>query len=164
MKKYLPLFFLTIFGFINANSVFGCVCDTSVTFAEEFNESNAIFSGTFLGAEYRKGIVSESAEMTFSLEGERKDYEVLVLKFQVEQSWKGAPTREVFLLTSQVKFADGGSLISDCDSQFEKDNRYLVFAYGKENRLQASACSRTARLKKAKKDLKLLGKGEKPAA
>lgn len=164
MKRYLSLVFLLAFWLINASSILGCVCDTSVTFAEEFKESDVVFSGRFVGAEYRKGIVSEPAEMTFSLGDKRKNSEVLVLKFQVEQSWKGAQKRKIFLLTSQVKFSDGSSMISDCDLSFEKGNHYLVYAYGKENRLQTSACSRTARLEKAKKDLKSLGKGEKPAA
>ncbi len=164
MKRSLVVAFFFVFFLFNAAIIFGCVCDTSVTFDEEFKESTAVFSGKYIGAEYRKGIVNESIEIGFFSEEKKRTYEVLVLKFQVEKSWKGAPKQEIVLLTDQVKFSDGSTAVSDCDLSFEEGNRYLIYAYGKENEIQTSACSRTARLKKAKKDLKLLGAGKKPAA
>ncbi len=164
MKRSLILTFLFVFFLFNAATAFGCVCDTSVSFAESFKEASAVFSGKFVGAEYRRGIVSKSIETTFFPGDEKKIYEVLVLKFQVEKSWKGAAKREIVLLTNHARFSDGSTSVSDCDLLFDKGKRYLIYAYGAENELQTSACSRTARLERAKKDLKLLGAGKKPVA
>jgi hypothetical protein len=160
-RSLITTFFFGVFLF-SSNAVFGCVCDTSVTFAESFKEASAVFSAKFVSAEYRKGIISESIEATFFPGNEKRSYEVLVLKFQVEQSWKGAPKQQIVLLTNHARFSDGSTSVSDCDLLFNEGKRYLIFAYGAENRLQTSACSRTARLEKAKKDLKLLGAGKKP--
>ncbi len=72
MKGYLNSTLLFAFFLFNAAAVFGCVCDTSVTFTEASEESTAIFSGKYLGAEYRKGIVNESVETTFFPGDEKK--------------------------------------------------------------------------------------------
>ena len=163
MKKrfLITAILLLFFWLVNPLSAFACLCDAS-TFPEEFNHAAAVFSGKFIGAEYRKGIVNELLEI--ALDGkEKKDYEILVLKFEVEEFWKGNIKREVILVTDQARFADGGTSISDCDLSFEKGERYLIYAFGDETRLQTGACTRTARLGKAKNDLRLLGKGEKPA-
>ncbi len=164
MKRSLVVAFFFVFFLFNAAIIFGCVCDTSVTFDEEFKESTAVFSGKYIGAEYRKDIVNKSIETTFFPGDEKKIYEVLVLKFQVEQSWKGALKQQIVLLTNHARFSDGSTSISDCDLSFDEGKRYLIYAYGAENELKTGACSRTARLKSAKKDLKLLGAGKKPVA
>jgi len=161
MKKRLA--FIFIFWLINLATTFACVCDTA-TFSEEFKEAAAVFSGRYIGAEYRKGIVSESVELHLRVSGEKRGYEILVLKFEVENWWKGDLKKEIVLVTDVARFSDGIELISDCEIAFQKGKRYLVYAFGEKDKLQTGACSRTARLSKARKDLRLLGKGKKPLA
>lgn len=159
------LFFILVFFLFDVRAVFGCLCDTSITFVEAFNESTAVFSGKYIGSEYRKGIINELLEAGFFDEEKKKPYEILVLKFQVELVWKGATKKEIVLLTNQARFSDGSTSVSDCDLSFKNGERYLIFAYGEnEDNLQTNACSRTARLKRAKNDLKLLGSGKKPVS
>ncbi len=38
----------------------------------------------------------------------------------------------------------------------------MIYAYGKENELGTDACTRTKKIKRAKEDLKQLGKGNDP--
>jgi hypothetical protein len=154
--------FLIVFCFTSPNSVYACLCDTS-TFSEAYKEAPAVFRGKFIGEEYRKGIVNESIEMTFPMGEQRREYEILVYKFQVDEWWKGGLQKEIILVTDRARFSDGGTSVSDCDSGFTKGRRYLIYAYYDEkNNLQTGACTRTARLSRAKNDLRLLGKGKKP--
>ncbi len=164
MKKCLISILFFVFFLLNASATFGCVCDMSESFAKAFKESTAVFSGKYIGAEYRKGIVNELVELSFYPPQEKKSYEILVLKFQVEKSWKGTAKKEAVLITNEAKFSDGSTSVSDCDLSFEKGKRYLIYAYGKKNELQTNACSRTAALKNAKNDLKRLGAGRRPLA
>jgi hypothetical protein len=73
-----------------------------------------------------------------------------VVTFRVVESWKGVETREIDVLTG---FGRG-----DCGFKFELKKSYLVYAYG-QDRLMTGVCSRTQKLKRAKGDLKELGKG-----
>ena len=163
MRKFSVFFLLFSFWLINPTPASGCMCGTT-TFSDSFKSSTAVFTATFLGEEYRKGIVNESIESYFKSLGQIKDYEVLVLKFKVESWWKGNVKQELIIVTNQGRVSNGGLIFSNCDRAFKKDQRYLVFASGTENKLQVSACSRTADIMKAKPDLKLLGKGKKPSA
>jgi hypothetical protein len=67
--------------------------------------------------------------------GEKVEYEVLVLKFQVERWWKGNPASEVILVTNLTRDPDGTEHISDGEYPFKVGERYLVHAYGSENDL-----------------------------
>ncbi len=102
-----------------------------------------VFAGKVVGFEYRKGIPNQ------------------YVKFQVERWWKGEATTEVFLITSETKKSDGTSSRSSCDSNFKEGESYLVYAYGKENKLRTHVCMRTRRLTE-NKDLEILGKGKEP--
>lgn len=162
MKKCSLIFLIAACCFINGPSAFGCVCDGIPTVAEELAGATAIFSGKFIAAEYRKGIVSELRSLGEHSTGEKVDYEVLVLKFQVARWWKGDPVSEVILITDQTRDPDGTEHFLDCDYPFEGGEHYLVYAYGAETKLGTSTCTRTRKLRKARKDLKILGKGRKP--
>jgi hypothetical protein len=160
MKKYFISLFLLALFFVGGGSttLLACVCDGSDSVEAAFNKADSVFSGVFVSAEYRKGIVNQFQEMQAEAYGMKIDYQVLVLKFQVIHRWKGASAREVILVTSQTRAADGMESISDCDYVFEKGRKYLIYAYGKPDELATSACSRTAELKRARKDLRVLGK------
>jgi len=159
MKKYLILF--PIIFHLSVSSAFACLCSGTPTVAEELKQATAIFSGKYTGAEYRKGIVDEFRKMEEQIDGKKVEYEVLVLKFEAQQWWKGSPAREVILITGVTRAADGMTSIPDCEIAFERGKLYLVYAYGKESELGTDGCSRTARLSKARADLRILGRGKK---
>ena len=83
-----------------------------------------------------------------------QDYFVLV-RFNVERSWKGSLAQEVSVVTGQ-----GGG---DCGYKFEFGETYLVYAYGDKTRLGTNICQRTANLSAAEADVKVLGKGRSSA-
>jgi hypothetical protein len=159
--KYLSILFFSIFFLSNVSSAFACLCSGTPTVAEELKGATAIFSGKYVGGEYRKGIVSEFRRMEEQIDGKKIEYEVLVLRFQVQRWWKGNLSSEVILVTDQTRVSDGTTSVGDCGLGFEKGKPYLIYAYGKEDELGTDACTRTKRLGKAKEDLKQLGKGNK---
>lgn len=162
MRKCKVLPFVIIFFLVGASSASGCLCAGTRSVEEELREASAIFSGKFVAAEYRKGIVNEFRRLEEEIFGKKVNYETLVLKFQVERWWKGKPVGEVILVTNQTRDPDGTEHILGCEYPFKVGERYLVYAYGSENELGTSTCSRTRKLNKAKEDLKVLGKGKEP--
>ena len=81
---------------------------------------------------------------------------VVKVKFRVESSWKGMVATELLLTTGR-----GGG---DCGYRFEVGKKYLVYAYGSDERdLLTNICQRTAGLMDATADLKVLGKGKWPS-
>jgi hypothetical protein len=161
-NKHRLIFFTVIFWLLGVPAAFGCVCEPPASVTEELNAARAVFAGKLVAAEYRKGLVDETRRMMEEMDGRRVEYEVLVLRFQVERWWKGEPVAEVLVRTNQTRDAEGATTVSDCDYPFKAGERYLVYAHGAENELSASACSRTATLQKAGKDLKTLGAGRAP--
>lgn len=160
--KHLSILYFFIFFFFNVASAFACLCDGTPTVVEELNGATAIFSGKYVGGEYRKGIVNEFRRMEEEIDGKKIEYEVLVLRFQVKRWWKGNLSSEVILVTDQTRASDGTTSVGDCGLGFEKGKGYLIYAYGEENELGIDACTRTKRLKRVKQDLKQLGKGNSP--
>lgn len=161
--KYLQLSIVALLISISftAAPAYGCVCDVSVPFQKHVEQSTAIFSAKYIGSEYREGISNERVNEILQMDGEKKPYKTLVYKFQANNWWKGDLLREVIIVTDNVTFADGSQMVSDCGLSFETGQNYLVFASGEKNNLHASACSLTKNLKRAKSDLKILGKGKK---
>jgi hypothetical protein len=77
----------------------------------------------------------------------------LVVRFEVEKSWKEAEAHEITLT----------SILTDCTYPFEVGESYLVYAHDSgRGVLDTSVCSRTRRLKEAGEDLKILGRGTIP--
>lgn len=153
MKIHKTFLFIIVFLFVSAASVFGCVCAGTPSVAEEFKSSSTVFSGKLVATEYRKGIPDEFRRIQEETEGKKVDYEVLVLKFQVERRWKGSPTTKVIILTGQSREPDGSYTVSDCDFQFEVGKNYLVYAYGAENELRTGVY-KNRRTEKGKKRFK----------
>ena len=80
------------------------------------------------------------------------------LKFVVSRSWKGAPSRTIFVLT------DFGT---SCSRQYYKGQTYLVYAFNLkkpqfkgDTGLHTDMCTRTEKVSHATKDLAELGKGK----
>ena len=141
--------------------VLACVCDTSLTVQTAYRESAAIFAGRLIAAEYRKGIKNEFAEMDAEWRAKKREYEVLVYRFEVTRWYKGGPptSREAVLVTDNVRFLDDGTeSISDCGLGFEKGIDYLIYAYGDEKEISTNACSFTKRLSRARPDIAILEK------
>lgn len=150
-----------IYLFCGVTSVFACRCIATST-EDTIKNSSIVLSGKIIGFEYRKGIPNQFMDKQAKLTGNSVDYETLVVKVRVEQTWKSDTPREIFLLTSETRNADGTFSSSTCDFHFLKDKTYLIFASGKENEYQTSKCSGTQELDQAEKDLKILGEGKKP--
>lgn len=162
MHGHRIILFAVIFWLSGAAAALGCVCVPPASVAEELEAARAVFVGKLVAAEYRKGIVDDTRTMMAEAEGRRVEYEVLVLRFQVERWWKGEPVGEVLVRTSQTRDVEGVMTVGDCDYPFKVGQRYLVYAQGAEEHLSASACSRTAPVKRAGRDLQALGAGRAP--
>jgi hypothetical protein len=133
-----------------------CVCDTLDTPKKAFGESVAVFTGKYIGAEYRSGIKNEMVEMQFEYDGKRQDYQVLVQRFEVTDWFKGGTDAETVLVTDQARMADGSESIADCGLGFEVGRSYLIYAYGDTKEYGTGACTRTRRLSRAHADLVVL--------
>jgi hypothetical protein len=100
-------------------------------------DSNAIFSGKVIK-------VTPNPEK----------HEVVV-KFRAEKSWKGNVSRQMTIST--------GENSALCGYNFEVGKSYLIYASGADAKtLQTNLCTRTAELRAAKSDLKLLGRAGIP--
>ena len=121
-------------GFVLSPLVcFACDCPYP-TVTQERRTAKAIFSGK----------VTRIAETT--------DSKYIQITFKLEQSWKGARTREKSLFQENV--------LTDCDFVFKVGEEYLVYAHGDSEKLSTNVCTRTKRLADAAADIKELGEPE----
>ncbi len=140
--------------------------------------STAVFVGQVLGIEYRKGILFERPSYSQPEPDKSSDQETLVVRFQVERWWKMALPAEIFLITDltrkiepvdELKISDNifrlpvGEPMNMCHTRFSKNERFLVYADGKADKLQYRYCSRTAPISRASDDLAVLGPGNIPS-
>lgn len=71
--------------------------------------------------------------------------------FRVDHVFKGAPTHELTI--------HGGPYGSGCSYQFQADTEYLVYANLEQGKLTTNICSRTAPIRFAREDLRMLDAG-----
>jgi hypothetical protein len=161
MKRHVTILLALLFIFVATSSALGCSCEKTSSVSKALKQADAVFSAKFVGAEYRKGIVDGLRRIMEGREGKKTEYEVLVLKFEIEHWWKGTPVNEVILITETTRDADGGKTSSNCEYAFEEGEDYLVYADNGESGLETSICTRTKRLKEAEQDLKVLRKSKK---
>ena len=77
----------------------------------------------------------------------------VVVKFQVQSSWKGNVSKQITITTASDS--------AMCGYNFEVGESYLVYTSGADvKNLQTNLCSRTAKLSAAKADTKVLGKAK----
>ena len=121
--------------------------------------SNAVFSGTVIRFEFRKGIsVPKEVQGMPGVEWETK-----VAVFSVDQWWKMPAFNEMTLITKEMRGSDGSGFGSSCDYHFKIGETYLVFADGSEDELRTHSCSNTRTLGSISRDfLDTLGKGNLP--
>ncbi len=128
----LTLFFLLLAA---AESSFACSCVRSLKplkaqVKDAYTNSTAIFSGEVISI------------------APKSEYE-LTVKIKVGNSWKGKLAEEITFMTAK----DGAM----CGYGFEVGKAYLVYAFGANDSLMTTNCSRTT-LSSYKQDIKFLDK------
>lgn len=113
---------------------YACSCMQPPSPLESRDQAAAVFAGT----------VNAVAPAGPGAEG-------LLVTFDLQQSWKGPAGQQVTITTS-------GSSAS-CGIEFAPGEQYLVYGSAQDGRINASLCSRTARLADAGADLEALGPG-----
>lgn len=118
---------------------------------EELAKATAVFSGKVVRREYVPEATSEG-----------EFFERLIIRIAVERVWKGDIYADATMYTSETHLANGYVRIFGEDFNFEDDKEYLIYAFGKTDRLSTDVCTRTRELSKADDDLKELGDGNEP--
>lgn len=162
MKRtiFLSLSVLVTLLFIQINT-FACGCpgrseDTAKEVAQDFNQASMVFSGKVIEAKWQP--ISEK-----NASGKRIKAEVLILKFAVDNWWKGKIKNEIFWRTSSIRYPDlnVGMTGSNCEVGFDVGRKYLVYARNLEGRLIAQECGGTTQIEYAENDIKELQKLKK---
>jgi hypothetical protein len=124
---------------MNPHPASACSCVILETPAESFEPATAVFSGRVIAREEPTGSTIRSDDP-------------VTITFQVYEVWKG-PEQSVIEITTALT---GPS----CGYEFAVDQSYLVYAYGEEDDLQVSLCSRTNILASANEDIATLGESK----
>ena len=140
-SKYLLLGVSVLIVLLNSGRVLACGCVKLGPPCKAYGEASVVFNGTVKGF----------------TEGTRKrkpngdvDFDPRLFKFSVDETFSGAPTKELEVAT--------GLSANDCGYPFVKGASYLVYAYRdeKDGRLYTSSCTRTKRVANASEDLQYL--------
>jgi hypothetical protein len=138
MKSLMFSLILVASLMFGANTSLACTCAPAKSAAQGLAGSTAVFSGKVVEIKRHK-----QAEDIFSR---------VEVVFRVEKVWKGLERGTVSVFTSSWSTA--------CGYGFKGGRTYLVYAHrNAEGKLSTSICSRTRRLKDARKDLDELGAG-----
>ena len=138
MKSLMISLLSVAFLVLGAEAALACTCAPAQSAAAELERAAAVFSGKVVEIKRQK-----------RSEGLFARVEVV---FRVEKAWKGVERKTVSVWTS--------SQSSACGYGFREGQTYLVYAYeSAPGSLSTGICSRTRRLKDARKDLKELGRG-----
>ncbi len=138
MKSFL-LLVLVAFTFAPSRNA-DCVCIKDHDASEEkvradrknaYEQATAIFEG--------KVVALDSSKITFKL----------------QKQWKGSSKDEVKLSTGTVFGYHGTPLPKECSYQFELGQEYLVYTFGREEKMEAASCL-TFKIKEATVEEKLL--------
>lgn len=149
------IFTLTVSMFLillvgHLSDVSACSCWKEASVCDEFGSVKAVFVG-----EVVEGNSGNRMSETLKMKENKPTF-----KFKVLQNFLG--TKEDELTTIRTGFGGG-----DCGFPFRKGERYLVYAYGKEDgTLSTGICSRTRHISVADDDLEelkylMLGSGAK---
>ena len=120
-----------------------CSCAELPSVEEEFEQSQAVFSGKVVDVREKRSI---------------KGYITKSVLFEVTNTWKGVKQSQIIITTGQ-----GGG---DCGFDFKEGQEYLVYAnestmYGAKV-LVSTLCNRTNEWSVLQEDLKILGEGQPP--
>jgi hypothetical protein len=105
----------------------------------------------------KKAIAKAKSEAEVVFSGQVIELDDSIVKFRVERLWKGTPAEEIVLTnTGMGKAPSGDRIISSCAYNFRMGEKYLVYAYGSEGKLQTHKCTRTAVSEDAVEDYMML--------
>ena len=147
MKRVIPILSIIFICFLfllsfptNASA---CSCAELPSVEEEFERSQAVFSGRVVDVREKRSI---------------KGYQTKSVLFEVTNTWKGVKQSQIIITTGQ-----GGG---DCGFNFKEGQEYLVYVnkstmYGGKT-LVSTICDRTNELSVLQEDLKILGEGQPP--
>lgn len=154
MKKQVILLLAITLLVLQSNAVPASRCFKRGSASDELKSSTAVFSGQAIAEEYRP---VESKEERLPEGGE-----VLVIRFAVENWWKGSGGEEAVLYTGVTRYPNGYTKMFAEDFTFRVGEKYLVYAFGAKDSLRTDGCRRTTELEKAEEDLRELGEGKPP--
>jgi len=146
--RLLPLVLPVLLIGASPSSVNACQCNRTLAPCEEFPQASAVFIGRVIdSAEQRTETDSD---------GNKRTYDVGIIRFEVEKVFKGIEYRIVEI--------HSGTNGADCGYWFTRGERYLIYAYGDQpGRLGTNVCARTRPVEQATEDLQYLknppGKG-----
>ncbi|MDQ3131483.1 MAG: hypothetical protein M3Q99_12075 [Acidobacteriota bacterium] len=115
------------------NTAFGCSCPTVGTMNPTFGQIESARLRDF-----------ESAVAVFS--GEVIELEPNKATFKVEKIWKGELVDEIVMVI-QLKKDSGVYVRTSCNYHYVLGEKYLVYAYGASDELNAHGCTRTTGFK-----------------
>ncbi len=137
IKMLLVIVGLMLAGYVSASA---CVCDLPLK-----------------RVSLKKSVAKAKSEATAVFSGQVVELDDSIVKFRVERLWKGEPAEEIVLVNTGMGKAGGGErIISTCAYNFRLGEKYLVYAYGSEGKLQTHKCTRTAVLEGAAEDVGML--------
>jgi hypothetical protein len=154
MKTRSIFLLVIILLIIQSDAIPASRCLKRRSVSEEFKDSTAVFAGLVVAEEYRP-VSSKEDRLP-------EGGETLVVRFAVEQWWKGSGNEEVILYTGVTRYPGGLTRNFSEDFKFRVGKRYLVYASGLEDALRTNGCRRTAELEKAEEDLQKLGEAKLP--
>lgn len=142
MKISIFSLFLALCILLGADAALACTCVPAGSPVLELERATAVFSGRVVEIRRHR----EAADIFARVE----------VVFRVERVWKGVEQRTVSVFTSEHS--------ASCGYGFRRGRTYLVYAHGNRGGgLSASICSRTRRLRDARRDLEVLGAGREIA-
>jgi hypothetical protein len=145
--------FLTIVILVGKFFVSSAECPPPGQPKVELDLATAVFSGKVIS---RERVREETSPGEFS--------ERVVIRIAVDRVWKGDMDSDATIYTSEVLSPNGTKSFNAEDFPFKEKERYLVYAFGKPERLRTNQCSRTRKMAEADEDLKELGNGKPPKA
>lgn len=142
---------LALVGGPGVRSAYACSCVEIATPAKELESSDAVFVG-------------EVAESGLEDPDPGDNAQFGGIRFDVEKSWKGVSEDSVVIYGQASSYygpLEEGEMYtqSSCAVNFDRDERYLVFASG-DDFLVANACGRTSPLAGSEDALEALGAPE----
>jgi hypothetical protein len=137
--KFVAAVFFMLFAF---EAAYACFCSTPGPPCDYYANTEAIFLGRVVGSTERKTHTDEKGNKTV--------YEIGLVRFLVQENYKGAPGYEI-----EIDAGKGGA---DCGYSFLRNESYVVYAYRdpRNNLLSTGICTRTKHVSAADEDLKYL--------
>lgn len=130
-----------IFLFVSTSIANACSCIPPDPPKESLKRATAVFTGTVVNMDAPSGpMINSDSRITIT--------------FSSLQIWKGPDYKTLVLTTARSP--------ASCGYPFQHKKEYLVYAYGKEDKLTTSICSRTRPIANAQEDFRDLGGGKSP--